>query len=100
MSQIALKTVESWEVDAETLSSAIKGLNGPLEILEAGCGRAWTLDLAGVNYRLTGVDLDEHALQSRVEEVGDLDDAIVGDLTVPGTIPGARYDVVFSSFVL
>lgn len=95
-----LKTVESWDEDVLLCSSIIKSLGGPLEILEAGCGREWPLDLEGVDYRLTGIDLDADALQSRVYTVGDLDEAIIGDLTVKGTIPPGRYDVIYSSFVL
>ena len=95
-----LNTVDSWDADAESLSSSIKRLEGPLEILEAGCGREWPLDLDGVDYRLTGIDLDAHALESRVESVGDLHEAIVGDLTDRGAIAESRYDVIYSSFVL
>jgi len=98
--QLAIRTVDSWEEDDAILSSAIKRLDGPLEILEAGCGRRWTLDVEGVDYRLTGIDLDADALQSRVSMIGDLDEAIVGDLSLKGAIPEARYDVIFSSYVL
>ena len=35
-----------------------------LQILEAGCGRKWPIDLSGVRYRLTGVDLDAKALEA------------------------------------
>ena len=82
------------------MSPAIKRLDGPLEILEAGCGHRWTLDLEGVDYRLTGIDLDACAMESRLATEGDLDDAIVADLSVPGTIEEGRYDVIFSSYVL
>jgi SAM-dependent methyltransferase len=95
-----LQTVDSWAADAELLSRSIRNLPGPLEILEAGCGREWPIKLDGLPYRLTGIDLDEAALRSRVRDVGDLHDAIVGDLAEPGTIPANRYDVVYSSFVL
>lgn len=95
-----LKTVDTWDGDAEILASAIRRLPGPLEILEAGCGRKWMLNLDGVDYRLTGIDLDAHALESRVAEIGDLDEAIVGDLCASGTIAEGCYDVIYSSFVL
>lgn len=95
-----LKTVDTWDDDVRNLSEAIKGLSGPLEILEAGCGREWPLGLDGVEYRLTGVDLDAEAIQSRVDMVRDLDEAIIGDLSVKGTIPAGHYDVIYSSFVL
>jgi SAM-dependent methyltransferase len=66
-----------------------------LQILEAGCGRRWSLNLVGVNFHLTGVDLNADAIGARV----DLDEAIVGDLrSVP--VPVNSYDIVYSSFVL
>ena len=95
-----LQTVDSWAADAAFLSRKIKSLPQPLEILEAGCGREWPIKLDGVRYRLTGIDLDEAALESRVRDVGDLHEAIVGDLAKPNTIPPNRYDVIYSSFVL
>jgi SAM-dependent methyltransferase len=94
------KTVDSWNEEVMLVSSIIKGLGGPLEILEAGCGLDWPLDLEGVEYRLTGIDLDADALRSRIETMGDLDEAIIGDLAVPGTIQPGRYDVIYSSYVL
>ena len=95
-----LETVDSWAADADLLSASIKRLPGPLKILEAGCGRRWPLKLDGVEYTLTGIDLDSEALKARMNEVGDLHDAIVGDLRAPGIIPADTYDVVYSSFVL
>jgi SAM-dependent methyltransferase len=95
-----LKTVDTWDGDAEVLAAAIKALPGPVEILEAGCGRKWMLDLDGVDYRLTGIDLDPHALESRVTEVRDLDEAIVGDLSDRDAIGEGQYDVIYSSYVL
>ena len=86
--------------EAALLSGCIKDLHRPLHILEAGCGRKWPLDLTGVRYRLTGLDLDPAALESRVREVGDLHEAIVGDVCAPDAISPETYDVVYSSFVL
>src|SRR6267154_4568853 len=71
-----LQTVDNWAADADFLSRTIKSLPQPLEILEAGCGREWPIKLEGVRYRLTGIDLDEAALESRVRDVGDLHEAI------------------------
>ena len=48
---------------------------------------------------MTGIDLDEKALAYRRDEVGDLDEAIVGDLREVDLKEGF-YDVVFSAFVL
>ncbi len=72
---------------------------GHVEILEAGCGREWTLDLPDVDYRLTGVDIDAEALRFRHEVQGDLDATIVGDLRTVD-IPDGSFDVIFNSFVL
>jgi hypothetical protein len=47
---------------AERLRELSKGHSGPIKILEGGCGRKWPVDLSGVTYHLTGIDLDEHAL--------------------------------------
>ncbi|KAA8966023.1 methyltransferase domain-containing protein [Mycobacterium sp.] len=95
-----LKTLDSWDDEVLLCSSTIKNLGGPLEILEAGCGRSWPLDLAGIDYRLTGIDIDADALQSRVDTVGDMHETIIGDLSARGTIAPGRYDVIYSSFVL
>src|SRR5687768_4518033 len=70
-----------------------------LRILEAGCGRQWSLDLSGIDYHLTGLDSNEHSMRMRIEQSGDLDEAIVGDLRDAPLEPGS-FDVVFSSFVL
>ena len=70
-----------------------------IQILEAGCGRKWSIPLDGLAYRLTGIDLDPDALQARVETVGDLDEAILGDLRT-ATLPEASFDVVFCAYVL
>lgn len=70
-----------------------------LEILEAGCGNQWPIDLHGVDYRLTGADLDEHALNLRVARRNDLDAAIVGDLCTMD-LPRGAFDVVYSAYVL
>lgn len=70
-----------------------------LEILEAGCGPKWLLDLSGVDYRLTGLDINEKALNIRKNLIRDLDEAIVGDLRNVKLKDGF-YDVIYCSFVL
>ena len=70
-----------------------------LKILEAGCGREWTLDLGNVEYELTGVDLDAQALDARMNDIEDLDKAIVGDLCSVELDEDA-YDVIFNAYVL
>lgn len=72
---------------------------GKLRILEAGCGRRLYLDLAGVDYHLVGVDLDPASMRMRMDEVGDLHEAIVADLREVSLAPDA-YDIVYCSFVL
>jgi peptidoglycan/LPS O-acetylase OafA/YrhL len=72
---------------------------GRLRILEAGCGRAGHLLLAGIPHTLTGVDLDERALRARQTDRGDLDAAIHGDLR-DVTLPPGTFDVIYSAFVL
>lgn len=71
----------------------------PLQILEAGCGRAWVLALEGVAYTLTGVDTDAKALAERKDVIRDLDVAIEGDLR-DVDLPAASFDVIYSAFVL
>lgn len=75
----------------------INSLSGPVEILEAGCGRQWPLKLT-VPYRLTGIDTDARALASR-QQGGDLNRAVVGDLKT-ADFPPATFDVIYCSYVL
>ena len=70
-----------------------------LEILEAGCGQRWLLDLTGIEHTLTGVDLDEAALSYRKTVSKDLDEAIVGDLR-DLQLGAGGFDVIYNSFVL
>lgn len=70
-----------------------------LEILEAGCGARWPIDLSGVDYVLTGVDSNPDALDSRKHSSKDLHESIHGDLQEVD-LPRDRYDVIYSSFVL
>lgn len=74
--------------------------NRPMEIVEAGCGRKWALTLDSSHCRITGVDLDADALRARVESVGDLDRAVVGDVQDVSLLPRECADLVYSSFVL
>ena len=77
-----------------------KSLKGKkLEILEAGCGQFWPLELTDVNYQLTGLDLDEEALRIRKETQKDLDKTILGDLRT-AELEENKYDIIYSSFVL
>jgi len=97
-----LKLFDSYEQEVAFLESRVKALfdgRSELEILEAGCGRNWPLKLDGIKYKLTGVDLDQEALKSRVNEVRDLDEAIVADLRYLD-LGSRKFDVIYNSFVL
>lgn len=72
---------------------------GELLMLEAGCGNSWQLDLAGVPYVLTGVDMNEDALNIRKYEKRDLHEAVLGDLRTV-SLPDNQFDVIYNSFVL
>jgi SAM-dependent methyltransferase len=73
--------------------------NETLHILEAGCGNRWRIELPNVQYTLTGIDLDECALDLRQNQQCDLDVAICGDLRTI-TLEENEYDVVYNSYVL
>lgn len=90
---------EAYDLLTDGVRRALANGSDFLQVLEAGCGRSWALGDLGKELRLTGIDLDAEALRLRIEERGDLDEAIHGDLmTVP--VPENHYDLVFSSFVL
>jgi SAM-dependent methyltransferase len=103
MSRTQLLAQPSARFDLEIFAARIREYAhahpGILRILEAGCGRRWYLDLAGVDFRLSGVDLNSDSMRMRIEEVGDLDEAIVGDLREV-TLSPEFYDVIYCSFVL
>lgn len=97
-----LKLFDSYEQEADLLEGHVKELSDgkrELEILEAGCGRRWPLKLDGIKYRLTGVDIDQKALDSRVNTIKDLDEAIVADLRHLD-LGSRKFDVIYNSFVL
>lgn len=99
---ITLKMLDSHNQEIKLLEKSIKNLyDGRTEliILEAGCGRKWPLNLSGIRYKLIGVDLDEKALKSRVDDKKDLDEAIVADLQ-DFDIGNRKVDVIYNSFVL
>jgi SAM-dependent methyltransferase len=87
------------QLQSDAIREHARRLGRPLLILEAGCGQRWPLDLTGVDFKLTGIDLDPVALEMRKTGAHDLDVAICGDLCSV-ELPETSYDVVFSSFVL
>lgn len=74
-------------------------VNGSLNILEAGCGRQWGLDLQDIQYTLTGVDIDKNALDIRRNQRRDLEIAILADLRIACLEPNS-YDVILNNYVL
>jgi SAM-dependent methyltransferase len=98
-----LDGADAWRHRNRILSSFLShkfgGRSSPLKVLEAGCGRAWPLDLGAARLGITGVDLDSAALDARVREVGDLERAIVGDLREI-EFPPNEFDIVYCCEVL
>lgn len=95
-----IRLFESYQQRDELFESYIRNKSGQgsLSILEAGCGRRWTLDLSGIEYTLTGVDLDKDALKYRMNTIQDLDQGIEGDLRYVSL--KNQYDVIFNAYVL
>ncbi len=92
----------SWAEEMDVMAHHIKQKaisKGILNILEAGCGTRWALDLEGVDYTLMGVDIDKNALDIRKNNQRDLDIAIIGDLCNV-RLRDNEYDVIYSSYVL
>jgi len=97
-----LQKLSSWKEERDTIAKYIKqkaSIDYALNILEAGCGTHWGLDLDGVQYTLTGVDIDKNALDIRKNKNRDLDIAILGDLRTI-TLEERYYDVIYNSNVL
>ncbi len=98
-----LDLVHTEEEELAILAAAVRSnavdATTPQRVLEAGCGRSWKLGAAAGPVHITGVDIDETAVRLRVEEVGDLAEAIVGDLRTLD-LPAASFDVVYCSFVI
>jgi SAM-dependent methyltransferase len=97
-----LKILETYPDMTALFTGSIRELaraRGALRILEAGCGRKWPLALDGVEYTLTGVDVDRHGLDARMNQEKDLDEAILADLRSV-ELPGASFDVIYCSYVL
>jgi SAM-dependent methyltransferase len=97
-----VKLLKSWDQDCRLMEKYIKQKaidRSPLHILEAGCGQYWPLDLKGIQFTLTGVDIDKHALHLRKTRYNDLNEMIVGDLRSLD-LEENRYDVIYNSYVL
>lgn len=70
-----------------------------LYILDAGCGTRWSLNLSGLNYKLTGIDISKEAIDLRISQRNDLDKAIVGDLQSID-MNSSEFDLIFCQYVL
>jgi SAM-dependent methyltransferase len=95
-----LQKLDSWDSEMKAIADHIQALardDRPLEILEAGCGNRWGLDLKDLNFRLTGVDSNKDALNFRKTQ--DLTVAILGDLHKV-ELEKNSFDVIFNSNVL
>ena len=97
-----VKLIKSWGQDCKLMEKYIRQKaidKSLLHILEAGCGQFWPLDLKGIQFTLTGVDIDKGALQLRKAKYNDLTEIIVGDLRSV-ELEKNRYDVIYNSYVL
>lgn len=70
-----------------------------IRVLEAGCGREWSLAGLPCSCHLTGLDLDPAALRIRLEVAKDLDVAIQGDLR-NAELPSHGFDLIYCAYVL
>jgi SAM-dependent methyltransferase len=97
-----LKLIHNREQSLEFMERRLKSrANGePLRILEAGCGTMWPLRLEGVEYLLTGVDVDRDALVVRQRNARPTDRLMYGDLRSREMFPAEQFDAIFNSFVL
>ncbi len=92
--------LDSWQAEIDTMAKhIIEHSNSKIEILEAGCGNMWALDLKNTDYTLTGIDIDSQGLDKRINEQKDLDIGILGDLR-DVDIDENMYDVIYNSYVL
>lgn len=96
-----LRLLADGKTERQLLTSAIAAVqsDGPLRVLEAGCGQRWTLALQGRQLHITGVDTDAEAMRLRREKYADLDVELVADLR-DVDLPAGAFDVVYCSFVL
>lgn len=70
-----------------------------IQILEAGCGQSWGLNLEDMPHKITGLDMDEVALEIRKNQLNDLHETIVGDLLTV-KLESQTYDIIYCSYVL
>ena len=84
--------------EIKLIENTINKLGDGLNILEAGCGRRWPLNLT-VTYRLVGIEPDEQALRIRMESRGDLDEFQAKTIH-DAQFPSHSFNVIYCSYVL
>lgn len=97
-----MKIIPRYEDELALLERHLKDQWQPgkvLQVLEAGCGREWYFRMQGVDYELTGVDMDADALDARRNIKKDLKHSFVGDLRTV-QLPDGGFDVIYNAFVL
>jgi SAM-dependent methyltransferase len=97
-----MKVFSDYNDELRVLEDHIKGQARPgevLQVLEAGCGREWYFKLDGIQYELTGLDLDAAALAARRANKGDMQHSFVGDLRT-AKLESGKYSVIYNAFVL
>ena len=102
MNGYQLQLLKSYEQRNKVIENHIREIardRNELQILEAGCGQRWIIDLKGVSYRLTGLDIDTAALEIRREKFRDLDEIIEGDLRNVD-LGERKFDVIYNAYVL
>jgi SAM-dependent methyltransferase len=97
-----LRLIYNREQALELMERRLKqaGQAAPLRILEAGCGTTWPLRLEGVDYTLTGVDVDRNALEVRQRTARPTDRLLYGDLRSRELFAPGQFDAIYNSFVL
>lgn len=98
-----MKILKNEKIESEILSNYIKenfhNCSTKLQILEAGCGRQWAIDLSGLHFELTGIDINQKSLEIRKTKYNDLDTIIIGDLQTVD-LEHNKYEVIYNSYVL
>ena len=97
--ELASSSKEIARLQIDAITACANQVGRKLSIVEAGCGQKWLIDLSGLDYTLTGIDLDEKALELRMTKARDLDAGICGDICELD-LPAGSFDVVYSFYVL
>ncbi|QJR81938.1 class I SAM-dependent methyltransferase [Alteromonas pelagimontana] len=96
--KIVPSTTEETRLIENYIRRRVKNIE-PLQILEAGCGQKWPLQLSEVRFTLAGIDIDKDAIALRKSKYDDLDEVIIGDLRTAKLEPN-KFDVIYTAYVL